>query len=703
MEKVLNKDQIIEEELLSVKKKRTQITHRESIDLNDVENRLKKMGYLVKTKPGGSLLVKNLELSESNSITITRKNAYIENVEIQSESLKKIYENMKADVETAMLDSLEISRRKKEVLIKSPRLNDLSVRDIATDMLIKFQNEISSSSYEKWNTAQSIEFNDKNGNKLLSINQIYGTKGEPKIEISYGQEYSGLRKIFDINESELQLLATGNLYKSKTLKEIENFISIGCKKYTRLNDKYDMNVDNNIADSYKVKIGKEIVYDSKYKEPVVYDREWINKLVKIEDRLNEIKHGPIEEMMNDAKTMAKGLKEFTLGIARPYEDGILSGLEMFTGVDEFKNGWDLGHVLYNMEKEYSLYKSKMDSVSDIQAINQKFEIKYYRDNVIENTNIYAKAAVELRYKVDEMLNTISDLKKRAEANMERKCEATKSFFIKNVFDRIANLSKSVVEFSHKLEGSIQNVIKNCAAFMLECGEKYDTFKKTKIEKAFDEIKNRISKEISCFKEKYNDTMKEAKSSLSIEEYCNTKLAQVLNDARVEQSFKGVTSDEFKKIAESKFWDELDNTILKGIAAKSNITTERTPEDVEIIKEAEKAHLQKRQNLYISKVLGKVITEDIMKSSTITTNEAIEKLSKEYHKAAMGFNVHERYTTVKEYKDLSTSEKEMSKDIIKEMIEQMTNINEKLEINDKIRYYTQEVSRSPETPIIDQNR
>ena len=67
MEKVLNKksmnqESIKNEESFSVKKKRTQITHRESIDLNDVENRLKKMGYLVKIKPGGSILVQDMEL-----------------------------------------------------------------------------------------------------------------------------------------------------------------------------------------------------------------------------------------------------------------------------------------------------------------------------------------------------------------------------------------------------------------------------------------------------------------------------------------------------------------------------------------------------------------------------------------------------------------------------------------------------------------
>ena len=769
------KEANMEPEILT--QKRTKIESDYDINLNDVAKQLRDAGYHVRTKSGGSLNVTDENLSTENSITVTKKNAYIETAQLKTPETKALYDKMRDAVIAGMNHSLESTKGAYNLIKDSSRLAEVSTQSIVSEMLTVFKTDQLNGEPDYADVftkpKQKYSFQDPDGNDYMNLSLGYHVKENtqpglenevvPVIMVTYGPEYGDVTKTFEVSDADLKAFEKDPFYKTSIQKDIDAFVSIGTKDrdsiykelkleandqaidktlkrefknlneekatffteqvkaYYRMDDKKpfteymlenmkqapffkpsmlqeqgketlsnmfkELEKKIKLPDLSSLKISKipqgnlsytieesgELTYNSKIKEPVEYDREWITKLARMQDKLIDLRNGPVEEMIETAKGMVKGVKEAREGIVSVHKDGESSRLEFGSGISSFKEGLNYGHVLHNLESEYKNLMKSEKSEDQIAAINKKMDIKQYRDDIMRNANVYVKAAVEIRDKVDGMIDVISAAKLRAEANIKLKGQTlVNKTKIKDIEKGFKTLSSGVVEYYKALANSVNGFGKGVAMIgsgALGLGKETLAL-----------IHNKSAIALNEFKDKYNDVVKDAKIILSGKEYAKEVIAEKINDFKIAQTFNGISSNDFYKIADTRFWCELDKAIAKGKTAERINPEDRTNVDLASIKVGEQASLQKEQNLFIAERLNTKMKEDIMKDDEMTPDRAVEFLAAEYHQASEAFNVMNGASSIKSYQDLSNSEKDMCKDMVKGIINEMPNVSNKLRDN-----------------------
>lgn len=763
-----------------IQRKRTQISSEMSIELKDVAERLRLQGYNVRTKRGGSLLVTDPNLSMENSITVTRKNAYIEVAELKTPETKALYDKMKNAVVDTMNSSLAMTQEKYNIIVASPRLSVLPAQIVTKDLLSALNTDRIDNhpDYADVFSApkQKYSFRDKDGNNFLSISTGYtiidngksGTEKDvaPVIIATYGPDYGGISKTFAVSEADLKACENDQLYKTDIAKAIDEFAGIAdkdresiykqvtiesycneldkifknefkkldkakaeyfaktAKEYYRneLSNKditftlYMMkemkhapfykesmmdeqgknalkamfrNLEEKLTPpdlsslklgnisseemSYTVERDGHTIFNSEFKEPIEYDREWINKLVRMQDKLMDLRNGPVQDMLDTAKAITKGVNEARKGIVTVYKDGIYSGLEFGTGFESVKEGLNYGHVLHNLEKEYIELAKSEKTQSQIAAINKKMDIKLYRDDIIRNANVYVKASITIRDKVDNMLDLLSGIKMQAEIGL-KDCtnRLMNSQMLKVQEENFKKYGNSLVNSFKEIGHSLNEMYKGS---LMIGTEKLNLGKD-----AINLLQAKSAMQINNFRSQYNDIVTDAKVILSSKEFTKDRIAERINDARIQQSFIGISSAEFNKIAQTRFWSELDATIQKGEALEKVSNEERSPEEDAAIRLGKQSRFQKEQNLFIAEQLSSKISDTVLKDDSMTPEKALSFLTEEYHKSAMAFNVMNGASSIKSFADLSDSEKAMCKSIVATTLSGMPNVMNKLEHN-----------------------
>ena len=181
-----------------------------------------------------------------------------------------------------------------------------------------------------------------------------------------------------------------------------------------------------------------------------------------------------------------------------------------------------------------------------------------------------------------------------------------------------------------------------------------------------------------FKEKFNDTMIEARGVLSYKEYSKNTLAQRINDARVEKIFSGISPNEMEQYKNEKLYNELQKMVKSGKEAEKIPEKDRTEDDKKTIEKAKKAKSQIEQSDLIADRISTKVRE-LFKDNSITPEKATEILAKEYHKSAMAYRALNDEET-KSYDSLTKAEQDMCKDMIKDVLDEMPGVSAKFERN-----------------------
>ena len=416
--------------------------------------------------------------------------------------------------------------------------------------------------------------------------------------------------------------------------------------------------------SYTVSKNGQEVFDSNAVEPVVYDREWIGKLVKLEDRLIELRNGPVQKTIDIAHSIARGTKELGTGMVSVYKDGIYSGIEVGKGLESFKEGWDYGKVISTMKAEYDRYAESESTKDKITAIDKKLDIKIFNDEISKNANIYVKAAMKMREACEGMLDTVHSLIRESNGKAERQP------YMETVKESFQKYSSVFVE-SYKLAKDSMSKLRNNS---MQLASNIKSGAMTRV----DEVSMRGLSIIDDVKKKYNDIVLDARIILSSKEFAKDQIARNINDIGVTKAFENISMKEFPKIGKVRFWDEIDNTIAAGDEAKRIPYDERSVEDNELIATSESVKFQKERNLFVANELNKEVKE-IMKEK-LPYMEAVDRLAETYHNSAMTFNLRNNYSNIKSYGELSQADKELCKDTMEEILKTMPNVEAALERN-----------------------
>lgn len=777
-----------------INKKRTQLESDISIDLKDTADRLRAEGYEVRTKQGGSLLVTDTNLSKENTITITKKNAYIETANLTTSEAEIMYNKMRNSVVDAMQQSLNMTKESYDLIESSPKLGEVPAQIVVISMMYRFELDKMNKDPDYADVFSEPErrytFKDPSGKEYMTISMGYSVKEDeqnrtdktvmPVIVAKYGPDYGNISRTFNVTEKDMEAYANNKVYQSDIAKAMDEFAAIGTKDRSSIfkeiqNSRYEEQLDkifnyefkklnpekkdffsDKAKEYFRKEIGKKEIsltdymlkelpkapffresmlkneeslrkmfqdiekkldspdlsklklekismdrlnytieeggvktYNSAVKGTIAYDREWITKLVTIVDKLNDIKNGPVQDMLDTAKSMAKGVNEARQGIVKFYKDGIYSGFEFGSGIHSFGEGLTYGHVLHNLEKEYMELAKSKNKNDQLAAIDKKMDIKIYRDEIMRNADIYTKAATSIRNNIDKMIDVVQSLRIQAEISDKSKRPFINSTFIDQANEYFKKLGSNINENFKKLVHSIQEINKNVMAFGVK--------RIQMLPEAFHAVQAQTSYNLNCFREGYNEAVINAKVNLSSKEYSKNQIARMINDTRLLQACK-VESGELSKVMQGRLWDELDSSIKKGHEAEKIAPEDRNSEEVMAVNYGKQAQRQKEQNLFIAERLNDKIKDTILKERQMTLTEAVERLAVEYHNAAMAYSVMNGASTMKTYEGLSQSEKAECCEIMKVMLDNMPSVKEKLEHNMEQDLQKEEVS--PQAGLLD---
>ncbi|WP_373266198.1 hypothetical protein [Hungatella hathewayi] len=752
--------------ILQLNHKRTKLAETEiPVDIRDIARRLEDKGYLIKVKQGGHLLVQVKNLSSQNSITVTRKNAYIEDANIQSPYETELYHQMKKEVLQSVDDSFSAIKEKNHAFDNFTEFKNISILQVTKELLDEHNRNEMNLNFVFEESKLKYQFLDDKGKDYISLSLDYTVNDDhektvsPVISVKYGPEYGNLKKTFNVNEADLEALKKDELYKTDLAKEIDVFAGIGKKERTSnyelmkasqvkkildkdiskefkfLNhdkieyfsdvalDYYRKQPDCTLAE-YQIEKLKEAPFyrtgmsnskitkalnasfdyiekriddpglnaiekrfvnfndfscrvykdgamamDTKAKEPVTYDREWITKLARLEDSIMELRYGPIQDALNIATSLGKGSKELVEGIAEYKSDGIYSGFDIGKGIGTLKEGWQYGAIVSDLEREYKKLALSENENDKIAAIDKKIDLKLLREDIHANMNIYTKAAIALRENCDKMIDAIRDLRTSKEKNTltESKLQSIKKQF--------AKYSKVFVTAYNTLNTSLHKINTACKDFSNQ--------QKEKGRAALDYMESKGKAVTNSMKSLYNDISKKAQLLLDMKAFTNERIAEQLNDIKVVKSFESIKFEEFgipanavedmRQELKFKFWKELDNSIIDGENTEKIPFEEQTKEDRDAIQFGRNMKFQKERNMFVAEKIHDELKHCYKEN--LSYSEAIEHLSKTYHNENMIFNLRNRDDSIKNYSELSSHEKQTVQEIIKDFIHTIPSLEE----------------------------
>lgn len=631
---------------IHINNKRTVIQSEYQVQLNTVAKMLRSQGFDVRTKRGGSLEVTHPDLSPNSRFTVTKKNAYIENAELSTPEAKAIYDKMRADVHQTILSNLTRQQRRDAVIASSQQVAGLSSIDIAKEAI---QNV-----FDKGDT---FSIKDKDGNDFIKIERKDIAPEDAnyvsyRTFISFGEKYGNYTEELN-TEFDKANLYTGNIYFSDTYKQVNDFIKMGLENVEKA---HKLNNLNNLEEySYQLTNERnEIIFDSKAVSPKVYeyDREWMNTLAKMEDKLTDLRNGPIQNAIDISKSIIRGLKETALGIASPYKDGVLSGVDLFTGFSDFRDGLDYTKLVKEMDAKYQELSSSNSEKDRMKAAELKTSITFMKERIHRDANVYFKAAIVMRNKVDQMIEAIQSAKESA---MHSKAKQTLDLGYNNSKEFFANCARSVTAAFKDFRDSGVELGKDFVRAAKDLGTySIDTAKNAQ---------NVIIDNINNVKTQYNDAMLDKNAMLSMQEYTVDQMAGKLNDFLIMRNVKDIST--LPKALEKPLWQEMPALIQKAKEAIQTPAEIRTSSEKAIIEKAREAREMKEVlNFTAEKINSKL--ESMINDHSITPEIALETLTETYKDSISEYYAQRNNgvpTSVKMSKEMQENFKEMFKDEI----------------------------------------
>ena len=631
---------------IHINNKRTVIQSEYQVQLNTVAKMLRSQGFDVRTKRGGSLEVTHPDLSPNSRFTVTKKNAYIENAELSTPEAKAIYDKMRADVHQTILSNLTRQQRRDAVIASSQQIAGLSSIDIAKEAI---QNV-----FDKGDT---FSIKDKDGNDFIKIERKDIAPEDAnyvsyRTFISFGEKYGNYSKELN-TEFDKASLYTGNIYFSNTYEQVNDFIKMGLENVEKA---HNLNKLNNIEEYFYQLTNEEneVIFDSKAVSPRVYeyDREWMNSLAKMEDKLTDLRNGPIQNAIDISKSIIRGVKETALGIASPYKDGVLSGVDLFKGFSDFRDGLDYTKLVKEMDAKYQELSSSNSEKDRMKAAELKTSITFMKERIHRDANVYFKAAIVMRNKVDQMIGAIQSAKESA---MHSKAKQTLDLGYNNSKEFFANCARSVTAAFKDFRDSGVELGKDFVRAAKDLGTySIDTAKNAQ---------NVIIDNINNVKTQYNDAMLDKNAMLSMQEYTVDQMAGKLNDFLIMRNVKDIST--LPKALEKPLWQEMPALIQKAKEAIQTPAEIRTSSEKTIIEKAREAREMKEVlNFTAEKINSKL--ESMINDHSITPEIALETLTETYKDSISEYYAQRNNgvpTSVKMSKEMQENFKEMFKDEI----------------------------------------
>lgn len=635
-----------EEKTYSINEKRTQMSKEAQIDLDDVAKRMTEAGYIVKKKQFGNLVVTVPGLDASNNITVTRYNAYIERAFLKSDAEKAVYDKMQQAVHEQVGKSIEESAKKFEIIKNSPSIADYSILMLG-ESFVKASMAEESISYE-------IIEQDHKCLATMALSQEEGK--EPSIEITYGKEYGNLKKEIPISEKEKEDFLSGKFYQTNISKEMDQFLRPVLEKA-------------NLADlSLKAYNQDTLILDSNQKELYTCDREWLTKLGRLEDKLNDLKYHSVKDLSDFGHGLKKAMTEIGLGIAKPYQDGLVSGIDIGTGSELFKQGWKYGKAICEAEREFEKLAASDDPKDVLKALDQKISIKEFRDDVKSNMNTYVKAAFQLRENIDKMLQSIKEMKLRAMERLEQKSAFVGKLEMELQTKYMAMANSQIAGNFREMKDALKQIGQGFS--MITMGGSH--YAKELAEQA----NYRINVTANTFKVQYNEMLRQAKTTIQYKFHEREVFAEKLNNARINQIYDSLSDQDFEQYAKIKYWDELESSRKMGGKIEKIPEEERTSEDQEKIIAGKQAEQQQEQNRFIAEHMVTKLKE-LLKDPDLDYKESLELLAEEYHQAAVEFNQINGMKEISSYAELSEDDKNLCREVVDEVLQEIPHLEKQM--------------------------
>lgn len=233
-------------------------------------------------------------------------------------------------------------------------------------------------------------------------------------------------------------------------------------------------------------------------------------------------------------------------------------------------------------------------------------------------------------------------------------------------------SKGFASAYYQFRSSLSGISREVKGFLEQ--------KKSKALESFRYVDAKSKMILNVVKDSFNEISQKAQMLLDVEAFTKERIAEQLNDIKVMKAFGEPDVGRLAWEIRSRFWDELDAAVKKGMEAELIPVDERTHSDGRDIRFGKWMKAQKEQSLFAAEGIQNELKSCCKKM--LPYNEVVERLARTYNNESMAYRLRTMDGPIKNYNDLSTADKALCQSVVKDLLHTMPSLEEGFLENEK---------------------
>lgn len=682
-----------------------------NVDLNNIfrlEQALLKEDndyVLTETEPGEYRLTNN-NLPAKFHVLISQHGVIVPtNSPVRPDDLE-LFNKMCGDAKIAVINEYELEA--KEAQYNSKTLAGRPTYEYLERLVEEFQERVErNDTSETEPTEVTYSFKDGDGKDFFEISIklvgiIEGSDRDINAELScrFSEEYGGAEEKTNINTIELQ---NSDIKESNENKMLISFADrlltdeLECKNSGKKKITYELRDNNGVIEEV----------DQKSRENVVIsDKATFGQ--KIDDLSNDIRNIVEQNIIPTINVTQKSLKTMNnvrKGFIRTYSDGLMSGVELMSGVKDFKEGWKNGFSVEKLENALSSMKraelkNEVDRVLQGEGYNRDIipslpkEEKDRINRLISDTkekfleqnmpNIYQQHYIgnSLGKAIYNLEKNYVSLCSNPDRNEYQVAKAKQEIYIaRNYLTKDLNeFERCAVSVRIKAEKVIDELNKLKQKLKANTIEKIDIDRTGRVVRDFRDHLQHLSKMIkdkvvslqrdgktnmyNMYKGTMNKTIGNIKTAIN--NIKRNERAVVSNEDIERRELAKLIHDKEEQLSVTEFIKKYETHILYEELERAKEDSLKAPEGS---KEREEYKRREKLKERIDEMALGVqrVKNEVLKDDHMTKEEAVEKIAEKLRNYEVSFNGREEINDTTLYEDLDSFKKGTYQEIAKNVV------------------------------------
>lgn len=344
--------------------------------------------YVLKETEPGTYELTNNNLPAKFHVSISKHGVIVSTDSPVRPDNLDLFNKMCNDAKTAVAKEYELEE--KEAHYNSKTLAGRPTYEYLERLVEEFQeraerNETSGLTYS---------FKDGKGNNfceisIKSIGNMEESNRDINAELSckFSEEYGGAEEKTNINTLELQ---NSNIKETKENEMLISFADLVISDELRGKITYELRDDNGLIEEIDQNARKNVVISD--------NATFGQKIDELSSEIKAIVDKNVIPTINTTRNTLKTMNNVRKGFIRAYSDGVMSGVELMSGVKDFREGWKTSFSVEKLENALSsFHKAALQNV-----IDKVLSAEGYDRDIIKNLS------GEEKDRIDKIINNTKE-------------------------------------------------------------------------------------------------------------------------------------------------------------------------------------------------------------------------------------------------------------------------------------------------------